>query len=60
MKELKTNLLFSQFKFQHCPKQGKGKGKAFLVILQNEQINTKVTYFERLDKTAHEPTVHFY
>ena len=49
--------MFSQFKFLDCPKQG--KGKAILVILQSEQINTKVTYSERLDKTVHEPAVHF-
>ena len=57
MKKLKTSLLFSQFKFLDCPKQG--KCKAIFVILQIEQINTKVTYFERLEKTVHEPAVHF-
>ena len=50
-------MLFSQFKFLDCPKQG--KGKAILVILQSEQINTKITYSETPDKTVHEPTVHF-
>ena len=37
MKKLKTSLLFSQFKFLDCPKQG--KDEAILVILQSEQIN---------------------
>ena len=46
--------MFNQFKFLDCPKQG--KGKAISVILQ---INTKITYTERPDKTVHEPTVHF-
>jgi len=43
--------LFSLFKFLDCPKQS--KGKAILVILQNEKINTKIVYSERLDKTVH-------
>ena len=57
MKKLKTSLLFSQFKFLDCPKQG--KSKAIFVILQSEQINKKITYSERPDKTVHEPAVHF-
>ena len=35
------------------------QGKAILVILQREQINTKVTYSGRLDKTVDEPAVYF-
>ena len=50
MKKMKTSLFFSQFKFLDRPKQG--KGKAILVILQSEQINTKLTYSKRLDKTV--------
>jgi len=46
MKKLKTNFLFSQFKFLNCPKQG--KGKAILVILQSEKINIKIIYSKRL------------
>jgi len=57
MKILKTNLLFSQFKFLDCPKQG--KGQAILVILKSEKINTKIMYSKRLDKTVHEPAVYF-
>ena len=49
--------MFSRFKFLDFPKQG--KDIAILVILQREQINTIVTYFERLEKTVHEPAVHF-
>ena len=47
--------MFSLFKFLDCPKQG--KGKAILVILQSEQINTKITYSERLNKTVDKPAV---
>jgi len=57
MKILKTNLLFSQFKFLDCPKQG--KGKAILVIFKSEKIDTKIIYSKRLDKTVHEPAVYF-
>jgi len=57
MNILETNLLFSQFKFLDCSKQG--KGKAILVILKIEKINTKIMYSKRLDKTVHEPAVYF-
>jgi len=57
MKILKTNSLFSQFKFLDCPKQG--KGKAILVIFKSEKIDTKIIYSKRLDKTVHEPAVYF-
>jgi len=57
MKKLKTNLLFSLFKFLDCPKQS--KGKAILVILQSEKINTKIIYSKRPDKTVHKPAVYF-